>query len=495
MKPDSAEDYIIVSDLHLGPGRNPSSGRYFHLENFFFDQEFLLFCRFLIRKARERKRTVKLIINGDFVDLLRIDRVDEQHRERFRLKGARGGVSRLGYATVLEELEAKMDAVVRGHAVFFKGLAELLDAGQQVIILPGNHDHELQIEPLRNKIRGAVSFHLGANSDALNRLCFRSWFFHVPGLLWVEHGHQYDTYNAFDYLIKPELPSTPCGCYPDEIDLPFGSYFQRYLYNRFGQVTFVVPGRRSNAQYFLWLLVNRPSAILRAAFWYGPLFFKMAKPCVQGHQDWEKRVAERHRGELKNLAEESGLGANLERIESMKEPGGHVSLIVERIFKRVVLGLASALGGTALTLWLWFLAQSVLWSNLESGWARSSLFVLTNILLVTLLLSGLVFWLYRTMKREPKSPYRQAAAEIARLAGVRFVVFGHTHSEDICPIPEASGWHFNTGTWITTFTAFRIEPRERIQFTYLEILDGRADLMSWSPEVERPKPAVLLEED
>lgn len=488
-------DYVIVSDLHLGAGRSETSARYFHLENFFFDQEFLLFTRFLTRKARGSERPLKLIINGDFMDLLRIDRIDDLHREKFRLKTAKRKTSRLDYESVVEELEAKVSVILRGHPVFFQALGEFLMSGQYVLIMPGNHDHEIQLETLRAGIRRAIAAHIDTDDEVLSRLEFRSWFYHEPGLLWVEHGNQYDAYNSFRYPLKRELPEPECTCYEDEIDMPFGSYFQRYLYNRFGKVTFIVPGRQSNAQYFLWLLVNRPSIIFKSAFGYGPLFFKMARRCLQGHEAWEREAERRHREDMDRLARESGLGEKLARIEALKTVGGRAALIVERIFKRTVIGIAAFLGGLSLFLWIWFMAYSAIWSQVLPGWTRPFLFVFMNLFLLLAVFGGVTLALYRTMKKPAPTPYRTAAAAIARLTGVKIVTFGHSHREDSWRVPGTDAWYFNTGTWIATFTAFRIEPRESVQFTYLQILDGKAALMVWSPEVERPKPAVLLDED
>src|SRR5688572_657951 len=66
-------DIIVVSDLHLGRGKNPYTGRYYELEAFFYDEDFRTFCEFLCREAQERGRRLKLVFNGDTFDLLRLD--------------------------------------------------------------------------------------------------------------------------------------------------------------------------------------------------------------------------------------------------------------------------------------------------------------------------------------------------------------------------------------------------------------------------------------
>ena len=44
-------DIVVLSDLHLGRGKNTHSGRYYALEAFFYDDDFLRFCRYLCDDA------------------------------------------------------------------------------------------------------------------------------------------------------------------------------------------------------------------------------------------------------------------------------------------------------------------------------------------------------------------------------------------------------------------------------------------------------------
>ena len=62
----SEHDIVVLSDLHLGRGKNPSTGRYYRLEAFFYDDDFLQFCQHLIDDARLRQSRLRLILNGTF---------------------------------------------------------------------------------------------------------------------------------------------------------------------------------------------------------------------------------------------------------------------------------------------------------------------------------------------------------------------------------------------------------------------------------------------
>ena len=39
------------------------------------------------------------------------------------------------------------------------------------------------------------------------RISFCPWFYYKEDLIYIEHGHQYDEYCSFDYLLHPVAPS------------------------------------------------------------------------------------------------------------------------------------------------------------------------------------------------------------------------------------------------------------------------------------------------
>ena len=65
-------EIFVVSDLHLAAGRG-LDGNYEGTENFFADDSF---ARFLLDLRTQQKGMV-LVINGDFVDFLRVDRTPQ----------------------------------------------------------------------------------------------------------------------------------------------------------------------------------------------------------------------------------------------------------------------------------------------------------------------------------------------------------------------------------------------------------------------------------
>ena len=111
-------DIIVLSDLHLGRGKNPETGRYARLEAFFYDDDFGDFCDHLVREAGRSGRRFKLVLNGDTFDLLRLEP-----------DTAQGGRSRYCPAWTPAEAAVMMRRILDGHPRFVRGLGAILSAG------------------------------------------------------------------------------------------------------------------------------------------------------------------------------------------------------------------------------------------------------------------------------------------------------------------------------------------------------------------------------
>src|SRR5437868_1490796 len=81
---------------------------------------------------------------------------------------------------------------------FIAALAIVLAAGHEVVLLPGNHDIEIQWPPVRRQIERAVLCRVRERvaseaevTAAGARLKFPPWFWYEPGRVWIEHGCQY----------------------------------------------------------------------------------------------------------------------------------------------------------------------------------------------------------------------------------------------------------------------------------------------------------------
>ncbi len=530
---DAQPDIIVVSDLHLGRGKNQESGRYYELEAFFYDADFQRFCRYLCTTFAARGQTFRLVFNGDTFDLLRLDPVP--------LPGERDSF----FTPVMSPKRAAYETqrVLEGHPLFVDALAQVLREGHEIVLLPGNHDIEVQWAPVQDTIRDVIAVRGSLASEDLARLRIQPWFYYEEGRIWIEHGCQYDPENAFRYPLRQdllhdsppetsegaaansgrfplatrdnELPATEISTTavarspdfpPDpedpisevELDNPLGNFFQRYLYNAFGHITFIVPSTRANVRYMKWLALNQPLLLLRVItshwlFWW-QIIRRVANVAGRGRA----RLAKAHRDQLNRLAQSSGLGDTLLAIDDLKAANGELFQAIRGFGWQILKFIAASLLVVTLLAALWLTGQHGI-QQLNTGFVGKAVLFLTFAFFFLLgALGTALYVILRTNLAVPPQPVRRAAADLARMADVPIVTFGHTHDEVIWRQERRDGsasWYFNTGTWIAVFTHDVLMPRERVQYTYLHVTGTSGELVQWSPGRGTPMPVILLDED
>ncbi len=511
-----AHELYVVSDLHIGRGKNPETGRFYELEAFFYDEDFRSFCVYLCEDASRRGVDFKLILNGDVFDLLRIDRdVGQRAAASSSSMGAAGSISaagttlrgrRFGPVMTPDASATAMLEITEGHPVFIDALAGVLLAGHEVVFLPGNHDLELQWARVQAVIRDAVERRARRRADepraraACSRMSFQPWFYYEPGRVWIEHGCQYDPENAFRYLLRGELDDQEDRMFRAEQDMPLGNFFQRYLYNAFGHITFIVPSTRANLRYFKWLVLNKPHLLLRVFVSHSRFWFQVIRRLAKPGLEVRKRMRECHERALARLAIDSGLGATLITIEALKATRTDLYQAIRslgwqalRVFIAAVLIALFAFG-------LWFAGFHGI-NQLRGGFVfKASLFLMLDFLFLLAAMAGIAYAVMRSATEPSSRPLRKSARKIAELLDVPLVCFGHTHEEVLWRLnggrgrPKPSSWYFNTGTWIAVFTHDELVPRDRVQYTYLHVHGREADLLHWSPGRNAPVPVILLDE-
>lgn len=492
-------DLVVVSDFHLGRGKNQLTGRYHELEAFFYDEDFRSFCVWLVDDAHKRNAKLRLIINGDAFDLLRIDRPPTTPEATMVER-------QFGPVMSPDRASRDMADILDGHPGFVEGLARILDAGHEIVILPGNHDIEIQWAPVRRQIEAAVlgSLRTQATSeremtDAADRLRFPPWFWYEPGRIWVEHGCQYDPENAFTYLLRGALADAPRKVHEAEYDMPLGNFFQRYLFNGFGAITFIVPSTRAHMRYAKWLIGNTPYLISRVVLSHARFWPQVIRRIAQNQKRAKVAYREAHERALDELADNplaGALGDKLREIDALKERGASVVEAVSTLTRqglRVLLAIA-ALSGLAFG--LWFAGFHAI-AELKSGFMfKAMLFLGLDFAFLIAAILAIGWGLFRS-PRVSSSPLRRAAQKIVNILDVPIVAFGHTHDEVLWRLQRPGGepaWYYNTGTWLAVFTHDVLMPRERVQFTFLRVRDHDAELLYWSPGRQAAAPVVLLDE-
>lgn len=486
-------DLVVLSDLHLGRGYDAARKRWRRLEAFLYDEDFLAFCRWLCRSQRDQAPPLALVLNGDVFDFLRIEPEPRP-----------GAVAERAFAPLLTPPAAARMArdVLAGHAAVAVGLAEVLAAGHEVIFLPGNHDLEVQWEPVQAAIAEVLSARLedlGAHPGAVARLSFVPWFLHEPGRIWIEHGCQYDPENAFRFPLRRALAEGPLAASVAERDMPLGNFFQRYLYNAFGSIIFIVPSTRANYRYFRHLLANQPRLLLRVAWSHGRFLVQVLRRLARVPEfGWQEEAEQAHRTELGALAAASGLGERLEAVDRLKFTRADAARAAGGMLRqagKLVIGAAA----TVLAALGVFTAATSAIDSLQYGVGWKALLSLAVYLVFgALVAAGAVASALRVPADVAPSTLGAAAGRIAALLDVPLVTFGHSHEETLRPLDRPGrepAWYFNTGTWLAVFTHDLFLPRERVQYTFLRVRGTTADLLRWSPERERALPVILLEED
>jgi hypothetical protein len=210
---------IIIGDLHLSEGWNPETKRLSRNEDFFFDLNFHRFLQHLAGRAERGKFFYRLIINGDFVDFLQFTSVPDD--ESISGEKISKRERELGLGTSAVKTLWKLNILMNGHWIFFNALKEFIARGNEVIIIPGNHDIEWMIPEVQQKFKEKLSSDIleDKKTDFANRIQFVPWFYYDPLLsVYVEHGSQYDDLNSFDYFLFPFRRDRT-------LELPAGSFF------------------------------------------------------------------------------------------------------------------------------------------------------------------------------------------------------------------------------------------------------------------------------
>ena len=463
-------DFVIVSDLHLSAGYDPRTRVYDRNEDFFYDAAFARFVDHLLARAAERNGRLRLVILGDFVDFLQVG------------ASAPGQGVSSSAASVL-----KLEHVARGHPALFAALGRVIGAGHQIDLVVGNHDIEFAWPDVQRRLREIVARSTAGDAEA--GIVFHPWFLYVPGLLYAEHGHQYEAANSFFAPLAPWRPDRA-----EEIDLPLGSLFVLDLYNEtIERIDPFADNVKPATAYFGWVLRSRPLLALRTL----PLYLRFVGSVVRkaGSVSRDDRIERRRvyrEGVLAPAAERLGLPiATLEELDRLAETPTTVS---KRRQINALLGpalpyLPALAGGVG----LYRLMQRLRPANRVVAGIAAGL--------------GVQAWRERGLTRPATEPggylYRAARAIDERLracgGAVPVYVFGHDHTAGQFRLSSAEDapWYLNTGTWTPILQQTYDLFADRERFTFVRVArseDGavEGELLVWNDNAGRAEPVTAI---
>jgi len=441
-------DIVVVSDLHMSAGKGVD-GNYSGTENFFSDGAFLRFIRSL---DAEKARKSILVINGDFVDFLRVTELPDKEHEfaqwlavldsvgitTFTVEDLKRSIDdkERKYGLKTHEFKSvwKLAAVVKGHPEVFAALAYWMEQGNSLVITKGNHDLEWYWPGVRNYLRLALAGP-GLSTPILQALYFIDDSVLVDGVFHIEHGHKRDKFTTS--LDSPVLEG---GL---ELNLPFGSFFNRYLLNR-TELVFPYLDNVRPAQNLLPMLFEKDFFLgLKVLFQHIPFMLRMIP---------KKYFRYMFKDFLVFLLAVAAPGAAM------------IALIAKMAMNDVAQ------------------PQSVTKA------------------LSAILMPVLSYFLTRLLARfkliEPDYLSDAAREILAQHDDVRVITMGHTHNPE--QFREQERWYFNTGTWIPIVEARSEAIREDRTYTYLHLRHDEAGaiqpavLMRWNDDARSTEPLVLL---
>lgn len=196
---------IILSDLHLSAVQDIKSGHCVAREGFHYDVAFNHFLDHLLARVKSESAECEILLLGDFLDFL---------HTKVPLTE-----SNLLTTTEASSLQ-KLKAIINAHPLVFEALKRFAATGFRLSVMPGNHDIDLMRPAVQRVLKESIKTDSGTN------IHFHSWIYHVPGVIYAEHGHQYHDINAYTTLLAPARSGTE-----NELELPVGAYFDLYLFH------------------------------------------------------------------------------------------------------------------------------------------------------------------------------------------------------------------------------------------------------------------------
>lgn len=468
-------EVIVISDLHMAAGTG-ADGRYEGTENFFCDGAFARFVDYLRREIEPGKGL--LAINGDVIDFLRIINLPESEEE-FLLWRER--LAEIGISKSTEELRASISQkerdfgfkthdfksawrlwrAVEGHYDFFAALARWLSDGHKLVLIKGNHDLEWYWLAVRNALRLEMGKMIAAmlgeelqtalREHVLPNLDFIDDAVVIDSDLYIEHGHRYDRYT---FVVGDAVWGSG-----GELNIPFGSFFNRYLLNGLESVYPYLDNIRPRENLLPFLIRERFPLAIRVLFAHIPFMLRIIPKNYYSYM--------------------------FSRFLTVA-----LAILVPVVIGIIVLytqlpGIFGALFNPPPGP-----ESASIWSRI--GKAALNLFGSFGWLILSYVLARI---LARFQLTEPDS-LNAFGERVLRNPDYRIVTMGHTHNPDQFQI--GGRWFYNTGTWIPIIEATSSSLRGDDTFCFLHLRRNGAGrlqpgkLQRWNDTAQRADPLTIV---
>lgn len=471
----TAHNLLVLSDVHLGsdlvqharpgaPVRTAASERR--------DRELSALLDWYRQRPRG-ERPWRLVIAGDFIDFVGMSlpapaqglctEPNEDEREH-------------GLGSAVDHTLAKLERVAEHHGRVFEALGRFLDAGNTMVVVRGNHDVDLHWPEVQAAFKNVIA---RSYSGASERIEFSDWFYYEKGVVFIEHGHQYDEFCSYEHVLHPVTPLDPKRSLRSLSDVLLRYVVRptQGLSESGHDVASAVDYLRFGARLGLRGMLRLGARFARAV----GVLISMWREHMSDAAQW---VRDEHERKLLLLAEAKQLSLiNLRALASLQRPPmtkNLLRLLAAVMVDRVLVSVA------AVALLTWVLLAK--WTP-QFGVALGAS---TAILLV-----AAIAWRKARGAIDASDALRDHAGRVARLFPAAFIVMGHTHLPEVRRADDGDATYVNLGAWAEEDGPDGAAPALPATRTHLvvELADGRpeARLLAWDetrgPESYRPPPA------
>jgi UDP-2,3-diacylglucosamine pyrophosphatase LpxH len=472
--PDDGFNYLLMSDVHLGsdiiPHLRPWALTSWLKHAAEIDARLSAWLDHY-RVTRDRERPWRLIIAGDFLDLVGVSISTPASLPT----KPNSEEERHGLGSAVDHVVCKIEAIAHRHAAVFRALGRFVAAGNALVIVRGNHDIELHWRAAQRALVDAILAHEPARERARLRaqIEIRPWFFAVDGLLYVEHGHEFDAMCSYGDPLAPT-------CQRDRRRIrwtPF-SVLLRYVARPTRGLSSAGYGYVGMSAYVGLLLKLGVRGSFEIAGRYSRASYRLLGECLLNARVAASRRTARARKSLARFAHRTGVSEErLTHLCALYVPPAvqRFGLMMRSLYlDRIACGVSSALS---------LCLSPILW--LQAGLAGG--LVSTGI--------GALFLLYACIgsgtNQSPQATMQRSAARIASLFSARWVVMGHTHEPVVTPVSDSASY-VNLGSWGEDDPPDERSHAQTSSGTFLLVRraddDFHAELMRWDAE-HGPLPA------
>lgn len=387
----------------------------------------------------------RLVLAGDFIDFMEVVIQPEAGMGRLPLSFEVNAEDReFGLGSEPERVVVKLEKTIEYHAAFFTRMAEYVKNGGELVLVRGNHDVEFfwsKVQRVFRKMLADLAFRserlevddaIDRRNAFQQRVVFEPWAYVETGRIWVEHGHQYDTYCSFDHNLHPVSPT-----HPERIDTPISSFAMRYFVNLLNDFTAHHVDVWTWRDYVAWLKTRGLGGTLYIARNASRAALRAIEYSVRWTFGRVRRYAKEHRKMLREEAKRFGVAFDqLEEIDHLHHTPVTRNLpeLLRLLFiDRILLGAAAT-----------FLLMVIL--IFVSPWWME----LIGIVLLAIAVVRVNRFMVPRRYLLPGPKQAQAAKKICDLLGVPLVVMGHSHSRRVMDLGSGRRY-INTGCWLPPF--------------------------------------------